>query len=104
MGMRATISEENIRKMVIIAPIVKIERTMNLVMSLMMMMEHVRDLTTTSRVKMVPMMVTEHITHPTPRMKVRRACGNPCPSQRGLYGYTSSSQSHSMGIRKCAYV
>ncbi|KAH0776294.1 hypothetical protein KY290_007705 [Solanum tuberosum] len=84
-------------------------------MALMVMMERVRDLTPTPRVKMVPMMVPEHITLPTPRMKnyeehSPKACensyslsyGNSCPSRSGVYGYTSSSQSHPMGRRECA--
>ncbi|KAH0689497.1 hypothetical protein KY289_016855 [Solanum tuberosum] len=94
MGMRATILEENMRKMVNIALMVNMKSTKNLVMTLMMMMmEHVRDLTPTPRVNMVPMIVSKHITLPTPRMKV---------SQSGVYGYTSSSQSHQMGRRECA--
>lgn len=36
---------------------VKIESTKNLVMAPLMMMEHVRDLTPTMRVKVVPMIV-----------------------------------------------
>ncbi|KAK6781994.1 hypothetical protein RDI58_019790 [Solanum bulbocastanum] len=43
--MRATIPKENMRKMVIIALMVQMERMKNLVMAPMMMMEHVRDLT-----------------------------------------------------------
>ncbi|KAK6775951.1 hypothetical protein RDI58_026952 [Solanum bulbocastanum] len=42
-----------------------------LVVAPMMMKEHVKGLTLTPRVKMVPMMKLEHITLPTPRMKVR---------------------------------
>ncbi|KAK6775878.1 hypothetical protein RDI58_026879 [Solanum bulbocastanum] len=70
--MRANISEETMRKMVIIALMVKMEKKKNNVMALMVMMEHVRDLTPTLKVKMVPIMVPEHITLPTLRMKGRR--------------------------------
>ncbi|KAG5606230.1 hypothetical protein H5410_027722 [Solanum commersonii] len=70
-GMRATISEENMRKMVNIALMVKMEENKNLVVAPMMMREHMRDLTLIPRVKMVPMMIPEHGTLPTPRMKVR---------------------------------
>ncbi|KAH0728098.1 hypothetical protein KY284_003963 [Solanum tuberosum] len=94
-GMRANIPEENMRNMVNIALMVKMECTTNLVMAPMVLMEHVRDLTPTPRVKMVPIMVPEHITLPTPRMKVSRS---------GVYSYTSSIQSHPMGRRECAYL
>ncbi|KAK6793587.1 hypothetical protein RDI58_007040 [Solanum bulbocastanum] len=70
MGMRATILEENMMKMVNIAPMVRMEKK-HLVEVPMVMREHVRDLTLTSRVKMVPMMMPEHVTLPTLRMKVR---------------------------------
>uniref|UniRef100_M1DZ96 Hypothetical repeat protein n=1 Tax=Solanum tuberosum TaxID=4113 RepID=M1DZ96_SOLTU len=69
MGMKATILDENMRKKVIIDLMVKMESTNNLVMATMMMMEHVRDLTPTPRVKMVPIIVMKRITLPTPKMK-----------------------------------
>ncbi|KAG5610557.1 hypothetical protein H5410_021838 [Solanum commersonii] len=70
MRMRGTISEENMRKMLTIALMEKMENKA-LVVAPMMMWEHVRGLTLTPRVKMVPMMMLKHVTLPTPRMKVR---------------------------------
>ncbi|KAK6796141.1 hypothetical protein RDI58_003842 [Solanum bulbocastanum] len=71
MRMRATISKDNIRKMLNTTLMVKIKRKKTLVVAPMMMREHVRGLNLTPRVKMVPMMMPEHITLPTPRIKVR---------------------------------
>ncbi|KAG5571753.1 hypothetical protein H5410_061519 [Solanum commersonii] len=70
MGMRATIPKENMRKMLNIALMAKIKKKALMVVP-MMMWEHVRGLTLTPRVKMVPMMMPKHVTLPTPRMKVR---------------------------------
>uniref|UniRef100_M1D8L3 Uncharacterized protein n=1 Tax=Solanum tuberosum TaxID=4113 RepID=M1D8L3_SOLTU len=74
MGMRATIPEENMREMVNIAPLVRMEKK-HLVVAPMVMREHARGLTLTLRVKMVPMMIPEHVTLPTPRIKVRSCIG-----------------------------
>ncbi|KAG5590261.1 hypothetical protein H5410_040775 [Solanum commersonii] len=68
--MRATILEENMRKMVNIALMVRMEQK-HLVEAPMMMRDHVRDLILTPRVKMVPMMMPEDFTLPTPKMKAR---------------------------------
>ncbi|KAK4721478.1 hypothetical protein R3W88_011711 [Solanum pinnatisectum] len=105
--MRATISEENVRKMVNIDLMVKMEEKKNLVVAPMVMREHVRDFTLTPRVKMVPMMMPEHVTLLTPRMKAFEdsysySCGNPYPSRSSVYGYTTSIQSHPRGRRECA--
>ncbi|KAG5572113.1 hypothetical protein H5410_061879 [Solanum commersonii] len=70
-GMRATIPKENMRKLVNIALMVKMEKKKNLVVAPLVMREHVRDLTPTLRVKMIPMMMPEHVTLTTPMMKVR---------------------------------
>ncbi|KAG5585836.1 hypothetical protein H5410_046270 [Solanum commersonii] len=69
--MRATIPEENVREILNTTLMVKIKRKKTLVVAPMMMMEHVRGLILTPRVKMVPMMMPEHVTLPTPMMKVR---------------------------------
>uniref|UniRef100_M1DEB9 Uncharacterized protein n=1 Tax=Solanum tuberosum TaxID=4113 RepID=M1DEB9_SOLTU len=71
--MRANIPEEIMRKMLNTARMVKIERKKALAV--------------------VPMMMPEHATLPTPRMKVSRS---------NVYGYTSSNQSHPRGRRECA--
>uniref|UniRef100_M1DSM5 Gag protein n=1 Tax=Solanum tuberosum TaxID=4113 RepID=M1DSM5_SOLTU len=78
MKMRATIPEENMTKMVNIDLMHPVEAPM-------VMREHMRDPILTPRVKMFHMMMPEHDTLPTLRMKV-----------------SSSSQSHSMGRRECA--
>ncbi|KAK6784221.1 hypothetical protein RDI58_017675 [Solanum bulbocastanum] len=70
MESRATISGENMRKMVNITLMVKMEKK-HPVEAPMMMREHVRDLILTPRVKKVPMMMPKHVKLPTPRMKVR---------------------------------
>ncbi|KAK6789680.1 hypothetical protein RDI58_013480 [Solanum bulbocastanum] len=70
MRIRASLSEENMKKMVEIALMVKMEKK-DLVVAHMIMRKYVRDLTLTPRVKMVPLIIPEHVTLPTPRMKVR---------------------------------
>ncbi|KAK4707235.1 hypothetical protein R3W88_033207 [Solanum pinnatisectum] len=107
--MGATISEENMRKMVNIALMVKMEDKKNLVVDPMVMRVHVRDLILTPRVKMVHMMMPEHVALPTLRMKACEdsysySCANPYPSRSSVYGYTSSSQSHLRGTRECATI
>ncbi|KAK4708712.1 hypothetical protein R3W88_029637 [Solanum pinnatisectum] len=106
-GMRATISEVIMREMLNTALMVKIEGKKALVVAPMMMREHVRDLILTPRVKMVPMIMPEHVTLPTPRMKACQdsysySCANPYPSRSSVYVYTCSSQSHPRGRRECA--
>ncbi|KAK4723840.1 hypothetical protein R3W88_026619 [Solanum pinnatisectum] len=107
MRMRATILEENMRKMLNTALMVKIERKKTLVEAPIMMREHMRGLTLTLRVKMVPMMKPKYVTLPTPRMKACEdsysySCANPYLSRSSVCGYTSSSQSHPRGRRECA--
>ncbi|KAH0777834.1 hypothetical protein KY290_009245 [Solanum tuberosum] len=113
MGMRATIPEENMRKMVNISLMANMEKKA-LVVAHIMMLEHVRGLTLTSKVKMVPMIMSKHVTLPTPKMKYEEhalkafedlysySCANPYPSRSSVCGYTSSNQSHPRGRRECA--
>ncbi|KAK4731497.1 hypothetical protein R3W88_024485 [Solanum pinnatisectum] len=106
MEMRATILEENMGKMVNIALLVRMEKK-HLVEAPMVMRKHVRDLTLNPRVKMVPMMMPEHVTLPTLRMRAyvdsySYSCTNPYPSRSSVCGYTSSSQSYPKERRDCA--
>ncbi|KAG5580399.1 hypothetical protein H5410_051026 [Solanum commersonii] len=82
MGMRATILEETMRKMANIALMVKLQNQKNLLMAPMVMMENVRDFTHTTRVEIVPMMMAEHITFPTTKMKRQAKEAKPKPKAK----------------------
>ncbi|KAK4726804.1 hypothetical protein R3W88_031721 [Solanum pinnatisectum] len=97
MGMRATIPEDNMRKMVNIALMVKMEKKKNLVVAPMVMREHDE-----GEVRYNTLLYKNYKEH------APKACedsyffsyGNPYPSRSSVYGYTSSIQNHPMGRRE----
>lgn len=69
MRMRVTIPEENMREMLNTTLVVMIEGEKSLMVAPTIMRDNV--ITLTRGVKMVPMMMSEHVTLPTPMIKVR---------------------------------